>query len=193
MGFDCGFDIYPALEPTPSNQEKYEHFIQEVMQTYSLDDANPDSYLDSAERPAKLVSKPHGAILEFKVGEYPFMPYNAHLCNYFLRFSSKVSSTSTELAEPFLEGVYKIAKRRFGSRVKWWHEMDEWGTKVQMYGFYDWTEIHRVRKELEIVLNGDLVDDGDNGLKEKKEEKNVSTESVGDGSASKDSQGPNKM
>jgi hypothetical protein len=186
MGWDCGFDIYPVLEPTPSNQEKYEHFVQEVMRTYSLDHVNPDSYIDPAKRPAKLVSKPQGAILVFEVGEHPSMPYNPHLCNYFLRFSSKVSSASTGPAEPFIDGVYEIAKRRFGSRVYWWHELNEYGTIAQQYGVYDWGDIHRAQEELESALKGDLVDDRDNGSEEKKDEKNVATEPVGDETASKD-------
>jgi hypothetical protein len=183
MGYGCGFDIYPALEPTPSNQDKYEHFIQEIMRTYSASDADPDSDADSDSRPAELVAKPRGAILEFMVGEHPSMPYNPRLCHYFLRFSSKVSGGLTARAEPFIRGVHRIAKRRFGDRVMWWHEMSEGGTKAQQYGMYDYGEVDRVQLKLESVLRGDVVDDGDNGLVEKKGEMGKLAGSVGGVSA----------
>jgi hypothetical protein len=192
MGYDCGFDMYPALEPTPENQDKYEHFVQEVMRAYSVDDADPDSNPDPANRPAEIVSKPQGAILEFMVGEHPSMPYNPRLCHYFLRFSSKISGRLTTPAEPFLRGVYDIAKRKFGNRVTWWHEMNEWGTEMEQYGVYRWKEVNRVQEKLESVLRGDAVDDGDNGSVEKNTEKDKSTGFVDDKPASTDLQGSKK-
>ena len=186
MGYDCGFDMYPALEPTPSNQEKYEHFIQEVMRTYSMRDSDSDSNVDADSHPAELVVKPQGAILEFMVGEHPSMPYNPRLCHFFLRFSSKISGRLTAPAEPFIKGVYNIAKRRFGDRVKWWHELYEGGAITQQFGIYDWGDIFRVQRKLETVLQGDVVDDGDNGLVEKKEDKDKSTDSAGGKSGSAD-------
>jgi hypothetical protein len=44
MGADCGFDIYPHLERTKTNQEKYELFLREVLNTYGPRDG------DDAER-----------------------------------------------------------------------------------------------------------------------------------------------
>jgi len=179
MGYDCGFEMYPALEPTPSNQEKHEHFISEIMRTYSPSDADPDSNVDSDSRPAELVVKLRGAILEFMIGEHPSMPYNPHLCHYFLRFSSKISRRLTAPAEPFIRGVYNIAKRRFGNRVVWWHELYKGGTETQQFGVNDCGGVYRVKQKLKSVLQGDVVDDGDNGLVEKKEKKAKSTGSVG--------------
>jgi len=55
--FQLGFDICPALEPTPSNKEKYELFLREVLRTYEVG--------DEAEMP-----KSNGAYIEFMVGEH---------------------------------------------------------------------------------------------------------------------------
>lgn len=34
MGFDCGFDIYPRLEPTAENTQAYGKFLEEIIHTY---------------------------------------------------------------------------------------------------------------------------------------------------------------
>ena len=117
MGFDCGFDIYPALEPTSLNKEKYELFLREVLRTYEGG--------DEAERCnsiVRVVPTSSGAYVEFMVGEHPIIPYS---CEHFLRFSSKVSGSLTAAAEPYIKGVYKIAKKWLGDRVQFWHELNE--------------------------------------------------------------------
>jgi hypothetical protein len=38
MGVDCGFDIYPPLERTQANQERYEFFLHEVLVAYRPQD-----------------------------------------------------------------------------------------------------------------------------------------------------------
>lgn len=146
MGFDCGFDIYQPLAPTPANQDKYQRFIAEIMQTYAN---SSDCHANDSERVADLIPKAHGALLEFKVGEHPTLPYNPHLCHYLVRFSSEVSGRLTAPAESYLEGVYKVAARRFRKRVKWWHELNEWTWDLRdAYGYYDWREVHRVKEKL---------------------------------------------
>ena len=70
------------------------------------------------------------------VGECPHIPSNPDCCDYFLHFSSKVSRRLTTPAEPYIRSVYEIAKKYFGNRVHFWHEMnktrDEW-----QRGYYD--------------------------------------------------------
>lgn len=66
------------------------------------------------------------------------------------------------------------------------------GIKTQQYGVYNWSEVNRVQQKLESVLQGDAVDDEDNGLVEKKEEKVKSTGSVGGTSAGTGLKGSNK-
>ena len=53
--------------------------------------------------------------LEFEVGEHPLLPFEGHK---FLRFSSKVNGSITYMARPYIEAVYKIAKREFDGRVQ---------------------------------------------------------------------------
>jgi hypothetical protein len=43
MEFDCGFDMYPVLEPTPSNKERYELFLREVLYTYEVEDESGEA------------------------------------------------------------------------------------------------------------------------------------------------------
>jgi hypothetical protein len=64
----------------------------------------------------------------FMVGH---MPGNPDRCDYFLRFSSKVSGRLTTPAEPYIRSVYQITKKYFGSRVHFWHEMVETGDEWQ--------------------------------------------------------------
>ncbi|RDL31902.1 uncharacterized protein BP5553_09304 [Venustampulla echinocandica] len=130
MGIDCGFDIYPPLEPTPSNQEKYKKFLIEVLRTYETDN-------DVCVEPEW-----EGVYIEFMVGEHPTIPYN---CEHFLRFSSKVSGRST--ARPYIDGVHNIAKKWLGDRVQFWDEMTETYDHRQ-WGRYDWNEIRAARKTM---------------------------------------------
>jgi hypothetical protein len=84
----------------------------------------------------------------FMVGECPSIPKSPEHCDYFLRFSSKVSGRLTTLAQSYVEDVYEIVKIYFGSRVRFWHELNEFGSERQRYGYYDWNEIHAANKEL---------------------------------------------
>lgn len=124
MGFDCGFDIFPAFERTPSNQENFDLFLQDLLAFYVLG-------TEVIEEEASLV---------FPVGEHPRIPYR---CEYFLRFSSKVSGNSTPPARPYIIGVYEIANRWFGDRVHYWHEMCETDDHHQ-WSFYDWNQIYEM-------------------------------------------------
>ena len=138
MGFDCGFDIYPALEPTPSNEEKYELFLHEVLRTYQTEDEEEE--YDSVVR---VVPKSNGSYIEFMVGEHPTIPYR---CEHFLRFSSKVSGSLSAAAKPYIVGVYKIAKKWFGDRVHFWHELSEADDDHLQWGYYNWDEVYAVQK-----------------------------------------------
>ncbi|KGQ02859.1 SET domain-containing protein 5 [Beauveria bassiana D1-5] len=152
MGFDCGFDIYPRLEATAVNKETYQQFLDEITHTYG------DIYDREGRRTdGKVLSTStdfdHSdrAYMWFMVGECPHMPSNPDRCNYFLRFSSKISGRLTTPAEPYIRGVHSIALRYFGSRVHFWHEMNETGDERQ-WGYYDWREVHdasRTLRELE--------------------------------------------
>lgn len=86
-------------------------------------------------------------IIRFMVGECPQMPSSPYRCNYFLRFSSKVSGQLTTPAKPYIVDVYQIAKNHFGSSVHFWHEMNETGDERQR-GYYSWQEVRDARTVL---------------------------------------------
>ena len=111
MGIDCGFDIYPPLERTKANQEQYELFLRKVLDTYGPPNGDGAEQGDS-NSVVRVNAESEESYIEFEVGEYPQLPRQ---CDHFLRFSSKVSGRS--LAEPYIRGVYKIAKQRLGDRA----------------------------------------------------------------------------
>ncbi|KAI1381784.1 hypothetical protein F4677DRAFT_3952 [Hypoxylon crocopeplum] len=145
MGFDCGFDIYPPLEPTPANQAQYELFLREVLTTYGLpydNEPNPDGGDKGMSSDIVCVNTDSKySYIEFTVGEHPRIPRR---CQHFLRFSSKVSGSSE--AEPYIRTVRGIAKRHLGDRVYCWHHMNELHGRVRQYGCYCWAEIRAARK-----------------------------------------------
>ncbi|RDW64626.1 hypothetical protein BP6252_10277 [Coleophoma cylindrospora] len=135
MGVDCGFDIYPPLERTRANQEQYELFLREVLDTYRPQDGD-DAEQGGGDSVVRVNAESARSYIEFEVGEHP----------HFLRFSSKISGSS--LAGPYIRGVYKIAKQRLGDRVYFWHEMHESGPHIGHSGCYNWAEIHAARKKI---------------------------------------------
>ena len=148
MGIDCGFDIYPRLEATAANKESYKGFLDEIIHTY-------DEVYEKEGRRAdgKVLDTPTDSehsekvYIHFMVGECPHMPSNPNRCDYFLRFSSKIRGRLTTPAEPYIRSVHEIAKRHFGSRVHFWHEMNETGDERQ-WGYYDWQQVHDASREL---------------------------------------------
>ena len=148
MGYDCGFDVYPRLEPNASNVETYRQFRDEIILKYN------DAYNDAGRRhDGKVLEVPTSSddhdkfYLRFMVGECPQMPYIPNYCNYFLRFSSKVSGNLTMPAEPYIRDVYQIAKTYFGSLIHFWYEICETDDERQ-WGYYSWQEVNNADDEL---------------------------------------------
>jgi hypothetical protein len=117
MGYNVGFDMVPRLENYCEDQGRWQNFLLSVSDTYKHDPAwvLKDNYV------------------EFNVGDHPSLPFHGYK---FLRFSSKVSSCSTTVAEAYIEGVFRIARSAFGNRIKFWHE------GIESYGHYDWEEVN---------------------------------------------------
>jgi hypothetical protein len=132
MGVDCGFDIYPPLERTKAKQEQFELFL-----------GGPRDGDGQGGSVVRVNAESEACYIDFEVGEHPHLPRR---CEHFLRFSSKISGRS--LAEPYIEGVYKIAKQWLGGRVYFWHEMNEFGPRIRHHGCYNWNEIHAARKKI---------------------------------------------
>jgi hypothetical protein len=146
MGFDCGFDIYPPLESTAPVKETYRQFRDEIMRKYEniYDQEGRRTDGRILEIPTNSDNKVH---LSLMVGECPHMPYDPDHCCYFLRSSSKISGHLTTPAEPYIRDVHKIAKKYFGSRVYFWHELCETGDERQ-WGYYDWADVHKAEEKL---------------------------------------------
>lgn len=161
MGFDCGFDVCPRLEPTPENQETYRRFLDEIIErwqgVYDPGGCREDGKI--LEMPGEVSEHAkmecgRDQYIYFMVGECPGMPARPENCNFFLRFSSKVSGSLTAQARPYIGAVYLIAKAHFGSeRVHFWHEMNEHdlGGPTQN-GYYNWTQVYDARKEMRALL-----------------------------------------
>ncbi|KAG9494754.1 hypothetical protein J7337_013893 [Fusarium musae] len=161
MGFDCGFDIYPRLEATAANQIIYQRFLEEITKEYGEVYEKEGRRSDGKVLTTSTESDPSDkSYIWFMVGECPHLPSNPNTCDYFLRFSSKISGGLTSPAEPYIRGVYKIAKKYFGGRVHFWHEMNETGDERQ-YGYYDWRTINDTSKKLK--EQRDLIDFMDEG------------------------------
>ncbi|KAL7939598.1 hypothetical protein V8C35DRAFT_287110 [Trichoderma chlorosporum] len=149
MGFDCGFDISPRLEVNDENKRVYQQFLNEIIEKYK------DVYDEEGrQEDGKILDLPNSSkhsnknIIRFMIGECPHMPSSPERCNYFLRFSSKVSGSLTVAAKPYIMDVLKIAKKYFGSRVHFWHELNESGDLAQQFGVYGWNEVNDAEKEL---------------------------------------------
>jgi hypothetical protein len=159
MGFDCGFDIYPRLEANAPNKEAYGRFIEEILKRYGgvydkkgrrtdgkILTTSPDESANSTESDSLY--------LWFMIGECPHIPKSPDHCDYFLRFSSKVSGCLTTPAQPYIKDVYEIAKNYFGSRVRFWHELNEFGDEQEQFGYYGWDEVYDADKKLKELRNG---------------------------------------
>ncbi|TPX10705.1 uncharacterized protein E0L32_008274 [Thyridium curvatum] len=151
MGFDCGFDIFPRLELNVADKQAYEEFLREVIDTYG---GVHDKEGRRADGKVLVLPSdtdaPNKVNIWFMVGECPHLPSTPNRCNYFLRFSSKVSGRLTTPAAKYINGVHEIARKHFGDRVHYWHEMNETGDERQ-WGYYDWLEVQKADKELEAL------------------------------------------
>lgn len=163
MGFDCGFDISPKLS-ADVDREIYAEFVNKIIETYqdTLDENSRCENHKILQTPRDLSCDDKQNIC-FMIGEYPRIPFNPDHCGHFLRFSSKVSGRLTAPAEKYIRDVCRIAKGFFGSRVHFWHELNETDDERQ-YGKYDWKEVHDASKTLEEHSAISLAKEGEPSL-----------------------------
>jgi len=107
IGFDCGFDFYPPLKRTAANQEQYELFLREVLDTYGPRDSAEHGDGGSVVR---VNTDSEESYIGFEVGEYPHLPRR---CEHFLRFSSKVSGSSLSRTSKERSRYMKCSGRQF--------------------------------------------------------------------------------
>lgn len=169
MGWDCGFDIFPRIEPTPENKKAYKQFIDAVINKYQGvydDDARSDDKMilslpGDATKQAGTRPDPY---IRLMIGECPSMPADPEHCNYFMRFSSKVSGRLTSPAEKYIYQVYDIAKRFLGGNVCFWHEGKmTYAPEEEWDWHYDWGEVYKVEKELRDLVEAESSKSGPEG------------------------------
>jgi hypothetical protein len=129
MGIDAGFDIVPRLSKGAVDRQNWQSFIKCIKEHYHGDDL--------------VEVKPN--YIEFKIGEHPLLPFEGHK---FLRFSSKISGRCGKGVEKYIDTVTRVAKIQFGSRVQVWNEA------FDVFGYYDWQEVHDSFHSYEQVCNG---------------------------------------
>lgn len=104
MGIDAGFDMVPRLSKGAVDRHDWQSFMKVIKERYQNDD---------------LVDiKPN--YLQFRAGEHPRLPLEGHK---FLRFSSKISGSHAKGVEEYIHTVTRLAKARFGSRIRYWNEI----------------------------------------------------------------------
>ena len=108
-----GFDMFPRLSTSVADTSRWNAFLNEVEAKFQKD--------------RNVVVKVN--VIEFLVAQHPCLPIAGHK---FLRFSSKAQGD----AEPYIQKVRGIARKHFGDRVKFWHELAE------DYGCYRWSQVN---------------------------------------------------
>ena len=131
MGIDAGFDMVPRLSQGAVDKQNWQSFIKVIKEHYQNDDL--------------VEIKPN--YLQFKAGEHPLLPFEGHK---FLRFSSKISGSHAKGVEEYIDTVTRVAKVRFGSRVRCWNEA------ADVWGFYSWPEVNASIESYEQVCFGIL-------------------------------------
>ena len=131
MGIDAGFDMVPRLSKGAVDKQNWHSFIKIIKKFYENDD--------------RVEIKPN--YLEFKAGEHPLLPFEAHK---FLRFSSKISGSHAEGVKEYIDAVTRVAQVNFGSRVRRWNE------GADIWGFYSWSEVNDSIKSYQQVCCGIL-------------------------------------
>lgn len=106
MGIDAGFDMVPRLSKGAADTQNWKSFIEIIKERYATAD--------------RVEVKPN--YIEFKAGEYPWLPFEGHK---FLRFSSKISGSHAKGVEDYIDTVTRAAAAIFGSRVQYWNEAGE--------------------------------------------------------------------
>jgi hypothetical protein len=140
MGIHCGFDIFPRLDA--DSMVAYHEFVEEVLETFDHERSSA-----SFRKDGQIISTPTetdhcspGQIC-FCLGEAPSFPSDPKHCQYFLRFSSKITHCS--VTEHCIREVCQIAKKHFVAwRVHFWHDFQDFPNDKYAWGDID--EDHRM-------------------------------------------------
>ena len=115
MSFECGFDIFPALSPTPENKLRYAEFLDDVVAVYKNDEEPRLLILPSDADFPKFLDK---RFVHFVLTNNPRIPADPNNCDLF--FSLRSSSVFDASVIDTIKEIATIAQHHFESRVHFW-------------------------------------------------------------------------
>ena len=127
MSFDCGFDIFPSLPPTPENKTRYAEFLDDITTVYKTDQESRLLVLPTdADFPNFLDKR----FIHFVLTNNPRIPANPNNCDLFL--SLRTSSVFDAGTLDSIKEITSIARHHFGSRVHFWTNQSDIYTRGEV-------------------------------------------------------------
>ncbi|KAF5643063.1 hypothetical protein F25303_6337 [Fusarium sp. NRRL 25303] len=127
MSFECGFDIFPALSPTPENKLRYAEFLDDVVAVYKTDEESRLLILPSDADFPKFLDK---RFVHFVLTNNPRVPADPNNCDLF--FSLRSSSVFDASVIDTIKEIANIAQHHFGSRVHFWTNVSDIYTRGEV-------------------------------------------------------------
>ncbi|KAF5707447.1 uncharacterized protein FFB20_08304 [Fusarium fujikuroi] len=127
MSFECGFDIFPALSPTPENKIRYAEFLDDVVAVYKTDEESRLLILPSDADFPKFLDK---RFVHFVLTNNPRIPADPNDCDLF--FSLRSSSVFDASVIDTIKEIATIAQHHFGSRVHFWTNVSDIYTRGEV-------------------------------------------------------------
>ncbi|KAF4949418.1 hypothetical protein FGADI_8931 [Fusarium gaditjirri] len=115
MSFDCGFDIFPALLPTPENKTRYAEFLDDITTVYETDKESRLLVLPTDTDFPSFLDK---RFIHFVLTQNPRIPANPNNCDLFLSLRS--TSVFDAGTIDTIKEIATIARHHFGSSVHFW-------------------------------------------------------------------------
>ncbi|KAH7270855.1 uncharacterized protein BKA55DRAFT_533438 [Fusarium redolens] len=127
MSFDCGFDIFPALPPTPENKIRYTEFLDDITTVYKTDEESRFLVLPTDTDFPSFLDK---HFIHFVLTNNPRIPANPNNCDLFL--SLRTSSVFKAGTLDHMKEIAGIARHHFGSRVHFWENQSDIYTRGEV-------------------------------------------------------------
>ncbi|KAF5615758.1 SET domain protein [Fusarium tjaetaba] len=115
MSFDCGFDIFPLLSPSPENKMRYAEFLDDLTTVYKDDEETRLLILPSDADFPKYLDK---RFVHFALTNNPRIPADPNNCDLF--YSLRSTSVFDATVIDTMKEIFIIAQHHFGSRVHFW-------------------------------------------------------------------------
>ncbi|EWG50668.1 hypothetical protein FVEG_09815 [Fusarium verticillioides 7600] len=142
MSFDCGFDIFPILCPTPENKMRYAEFLDDLTTVYKTDEEARLLILPSDADFPKFFDK---RFVHFALTNNPRIPADPNNCDLF--YSLRSTSVFDAAVIDTIKEIFVIAQHHFGSRVHFWTDESVIYTKREV-----------LRSEWEVSKREDVSD-----------------------------------